>query len=146
MDTLAAGSNPELGVHQRFVQTSEQAAALATRLAGELGVQPNLRSLVKALEKDEAQQLQAIANRDLRGVLTSWDLPTFWEHLALVYEGERGWIGWTSVLVTACSVAKADIWEVSKVNVWFVLVLLAVLVLVTYVPIVPLSLVELFYR
>jgi hypothetical protein len=44
----------------------------------------------------------AVANRDLRGVLTSWDLPTFWDHLALVYEGERGWIGWTSVLVTAC--------------------------------------------
>ena len=32
-----------------------------------------------------------------------------------------------SVLVTACSVAKADIWEVSKVNVYFVAVLLAVL-------------------
>ncbi len=51
-----------------------------------------------------------------------------------------------SVLVTACSVAKADIWEVSKVNVAFVGVLLAVLLLVTYVPVVPLSLVHLFYR
>jgi TRAP-type C4-dicarboxylate transport system permease large subunit len=50
------------------------------------------------------------------------------------------------VLVTACSVAKADIWDVSKVNVWFVAVLLAVLVMVTYVPVVPMSLVELFYR
>ena len=51
-----------------------------------------------------------------------------------------------SVLVTACSVAKADIWEVSKVNVWFVAVLLAMLLLVTYVPIIPMSLVNLFYR
>ena len=51
-----------------------------------------------------------------------------------------------SVLVTACSVAKADIWEVSKVNVYFVSVLVAMLLLVTYVPIVPLALVELFYR
>jgi len=51
-----------------------------------------------------------------------------------------------SVLVTACSVAKADIWEVSKVNVWFIAVLLAMLLLVTYVPIVPMSLVNLFYR
>jgi len=51
-----------------------------------------------------------------------------------------------SVLVTACSVAKADIWEVSKVNVWFVGVLVSVLLLVTYVPIVPMALVELFYR
>jgi TRAP-type C4-dicarboxylate transport system permease large subunit len=51
-----------------------------------------------------------------------------------------------SVLVTACSVAKADIWEVSKVNVWFVAVLLAVLLLVTYVPAVPMSLVHLLVR
>ena len=50
-----------------------------------------------------------------------------------------------SVLVTACSVAKADIWEVSKVNVWFVGVLLAMLLLVTYVPSIPMSLVHLFY-
>jgi len=50
-----------------------------------------------------------------------------------------------SVLVTACSVAKADIWEVSKANVRFIAVLVAVLLLVTYVPAVPLSLVRLFY-
>ncbi len=51
-----------------------------------------------------------------------------------------------SVLVTACSVAKADIWEVSKVNVYFVAVLVTMLLLVTYVPIVPMALVELLYR
>ncbi len=51
-----------------------------------------------------------------------------------------------SVLVTACSVAKADIWEVSKVNIYFIGVLFAVLMLVTYVPAVPMWLVELFYR
>jgi C4-dicarboxylate transporter, DctM subunit len=51
-----------------------------------------------------------------------------------------------SVLITACSIARADIWEVTKVNVPFIGVLLAVLVLVTYVPIIPLALVELFYR
>ncbi len=51
-----------------------------------------------------------------------------------------------SVLVTACSVAKADIWDVSKMNIPFVGVLLAVLILVTYVPFVPMALVELFYR
>jgi tripartite ATP-independent transporter DctM subunit len=51
-----------------------------------------------------------------------------------------------SVLVTACSVAKADIWEVSKINVMFVAVLFAVLLLVTYVPVVPRGLVEHFYR
>ena len=51
-----------------------------------------------------------------------------------------------SVLITSCAVARANIWEVSKVNVWFVLVLLAVLLLCTYVPSVPLFLVEYFYR
>jgi len=51
-----------------------------------------------------------------------------------------------SVLVTACTVAKADIWEVTKVNVYFIAVLFAVLLLVTYVPAVPMALVELFYR
>jgi tripartite ATP-independent transporter DctM subunit len=50
-----------------------------------------------------------------------------------------------SVLITACSVAKANIWEVSKYNVYFIAVLLFVLMLVTYVPIVPMGLVYLFY-
>ena len=51
-----------------------------------------------------------------------------------------------SVLVTACSVAKADIWEVSKVNVYFVAVLVAMLLMVTYLPAIPMWPVELFYR
>jgi tripartite ATP-independent transporter DctM subunit len=51
-----------------------------------------------------------------------------------------------SVLMTACSVAKANIWEVSKANVPFVILLFVLLMLVTYVPIFPMGLVELFYR
>jgi TRAP-type C4-dicarboxylate transport system permease large subunit len=51
-----------------------------------------------------------------------------------------------SVLITACSIARADVREVTKVNLPFVGVLAAVLLLVTYVPIIPLALVELFYR
>ncbi len=51
-----------------------------------------------------------------------------------------------SVLVTACSVAKADIWEVSRVNIYFISVLFAVLMMVTYIPAIPMSLVNLFYR
>ena len=50
-----------------------------------------------------------------------------------------------SVLVTACSVANADVWEVSKANVGFIGVLLLVLLLVTYVPVIPMGLVHLFY-
>ncbi|MGE5241030.1 MAG: TRAP transporter large permease [Bacteroidota bacterium] len=51
-----------------------------------------------------------------------------------------------SVLITACSIAKANVWEVTRVNVYFIAVLLLVLILVTYVPIVPMGLVDFFYR
>jgi C4-dicarboxylate transporter DctM subunit len=51
-----------------------------------------------------------------------------------------------SVLMVASAIAKASIWEVTRVNVWFIAVLVAVLLLVTYVPITGLGLVHLFYR
>ena len=51
-----------------------------------------------------------------------------------------------SVLAVACSIAKTDMWAASKVNVIFVSVLIFILLLSTYVPIVPMSLVEYFYR
>jgi C4-dicarboxylate transporter DctM subunit len=51
-----------------------------------------------------------------------------------------------SVLIATCAIAKADIWEVTKVNVWFIAALLFVLLLVTYVPVTSLGLVDFFYR
>jgi tripartite ATP-independent transporter DctM subunit len=51
-----------------------------------------------------------------------------------------------SVLAVACSIAKTDMWTASKVNVIFVAVLIFILLLSTYVPIVPMSLVDYFYR
>jgi len=51
-----------------------------------------------------------------------------------------------SVLMVASSIAKASVWEVSRVNIWFIGVLLAVLMLVTYVPVTGLGLVNYFYR
>ncbi len=51
-----------------------------------------------------------------------------------------------SVLVTSCSIAKTDIWETTKVNVPFIGVLFAVLMAVTYLPFIPMTLVEIFYR
>ena len=50
-----------------------------------------------------------------------------------------------SVLITACTIAKANIWEVSKVNIHFISVLFVILMMVTYLPAIPMSLVELFY-
>jgi len=51
-----------------------------------------------------------------------------------------------SVLVTACTIARTDIWDATKANAPFILVLLALLMLVTYVPFIPMTLVEIFYR
>ena len=48
--------------------------------------------------------------------------------------------------MTACSIAKADIWEVTRVNLYFITVLLFVLILVTYVPVIPMGLVNFFYK
>ena len=51
-----------------------------------------------------------------------------------------------SVLATACSIAKADMLEVTKANIPFIMVLIVVLLIVSYIPEVPLFLVEMFYR
>ena len=51
-----------------------------------------------------------------------------------------------SVLMVACSIARASVWEVSRVNIYNIGVLFAVLMLITYVPVTGLGLVELFYR
>jgi tripartite ATP-independent transporter DctM subunit len=50
-----------------------------------------------------------------------------------------------SVLMTSCTIAKADIWETTKVNIPYIAALLTVLFLSTYVPVVSLGLVHLFY-
>lgn len=51
-----------------------------------------------------------------------------------------------SVLAVACSIAKVDMWTATKVNIIFISVLIFILLLCTYVPIVPMALVEYFYR
>lgn len=51
-----------------------------------------------------------------------------------------------SVLMVASSIAKASVWDVTRANFGFIGVLLAVLMLVTYVPVVGMGLVEFFYR
>jgi C4-dicarboxylate transporter, DctM subunit len=50
-----------------------------------------------------------------------------------------------SVLIAACSIAKSDIWETTKVNLPFIAALVAVLLICTYLPEVSLLLVRAFY-
>ncbi len=51
-----------------------------------------------------------------------------------------------SVLVTSCSIARSDMWRTTRTNLPFIAVLLTILVAVTYLPSIPLSLVDYFYR
>jgi tripartite ATP-independent transporter DctM subunit len=51
-----------------------------------------------------------------------------------------------SVLMVACSIAKASVWEVTRVNLYYIAVLLAVLLLITYLPQSALFLIDMFYR
>ena len=51
-----------------------------------------------------------------------------------------------SVLVTSCSIARTDIWATTRANLPFIALLVGLLLLVTYVPAGPLTLVEVFYR
>jgi C4-dicarboxylate transporter DctM subunit len=50
-----------------------------------------------------------------------------------------------SVLATACSIAKEDVWAVTRANLPFLVVLVAVLMICTYVPAVPMWLVNVMY-
>jgi tripartite ATP-independent transporter DctM subunit len=51
-----------------------------------------------------------------------------------------------SVLMITCSIAKENVWDVTRANLPFIAVLVATLLLVTYVPTTTLFLVDLFYR
>ncbi len=51
-----------------------------------------------------------------------------------------------SVLMLTCSIAKESVWDVTRANIPFIGVMLATLLLITYVPAVTLGLVDLFYR
>ncbi|MBL8066628.1 MAG: flagellar export chaperone FlgN [Chthonomonadaceae bacterium] len=55
---------PELDrLQDLMAEIDQKAVACAQELAEEFGTEPNLRSLVQALPKAEAQQLQSVANR-----------------------------------------------------------------------------------
>jgi C4-dicarboxylate transporter, DctM subunit len=51
-----------------------------------------------------------------------------------------------SVLMLTCSIAKESVWDVTRANIPFIGVLLATLLLITYVPATTMFLVNVFYR
>lgn len=50
-----------------------------------------------------------------------------------------------SVLIAACSIAKSDIWRTTRVNLWFIGVLFAILMINTYIPAISMVLVNFIY-
>ncbi|MGB7305672.1 MAG: TRAP transporter large permease subunit, partial [Burkholderiaceae bacterium] len=50
-----------------------------------------------------------------------------------------------SVLATACSIAKTEIWETTRTNLPFIAVLATIVFLVTYVEAIPMTLVRWFF-
>ena len=64
------------------------------------------------------------------------------ETLKLVYHAAKVRLGF---LITACAISKEDIWEVTKVNIWYIGVMVLVLVLVTYFPMLSLWPLKVFY-
>jgi C4-dicarboxylate transporter DctM subunit len=51
-----------------------------------------------------------------------------------------------SVLMVSSSIAKCSVWDVTRYNIWYISVLFAVLMMVTYVPQTSLGLVNYFYQ
>lgn len=85
----------------KIVEIDEAAVACAKRLAGEFGVDANLRSLVRVLEKAEAQQLQGVANRVTAAAQHVQDVVR--KNKALL-ESEMTYINGTLTLIAKASV------------------------------------------
>ena len=51
-----------------------------------------------------------------------------------------------SVLMITCSIARENVWDVTKANIPFIAILVATLLMITYIPAIPMFLVEVFYR
>lgn len=77
-------------------EVDNQAAALAQELAGELGAEPNLRSLVSVLEKAEAQQVQALANRV---IIAGRNVQTLIEKNRALIENELDYLHGTAAIL-----------------------------------------------
>lgn len=56
----------------------------------------------------------AVAHRDLRGVLTSWDLPSLTDHLQLILDGQRGWNGWAAFVVVVAWLVAVGVGLVTR--------------------------------
>ncbi len=95
---------PELDqMMSRMKEIDDRAAASAKRLAEELQCEPSLRGLVDALEKAEAQQVQALANRV---IVAARNVEKVIEKNRKLLEGELEYVTGTLSLIARCSTEK----------------------------------------
>lgn len=93
---------PELdALLERVKSIDENAAACARRLAEELGTEPHLRSLVLALDKAEAQQVQGLANRV---TVAARNLQTVFAKNRALLENELTYVNGTLTLIARAAV------------------------------------------
>ena len=93
---------PELdALMDRITVLDEEAVACAKRLAEELGTEPNLRGLVRALEKAEAQQLQGLANRV---TVAARHVQEVVKKNRILIEGEMTYINGTLTLIARAAI------------------------------------------
>jgi len=85
-------------------EIDDKAAACAHRLAVELGTDPNLRSMSQALEKAEAQQLQALANRV---IVAARNIQTVINKNNVLIESELTYVNGTLTLIAKAAEPKA---------------------------------------
>jgi hypothetical protein len=96
---------PELDQMLLRVQNlDEQAATCARRLAEELGTEPNLRGLVRVLDKAEAQQLQGLANRV---TIAARNVQDVLKKNRTLIENESTYINGTLTLIAKAAVESA---------------------------------------
>lgn len=74
----------------------DNASGCARKLAEELGAEPNLRGLVQVLDKNEGQQLQAVANRVM---VAARNVQAVIEKNQTLIENEMSYIGGTLTLM-----------------------------------------------
>jgi hypothetical protein len=88
---------PELDqLLERVKQIDERAAACALKLAEDMATEPSLRGLVRVLDKAEAQQVQAIANRV---TVAARNVQSVFEKNRALIENEMTYINGTLTLI-----------------------------------------------
>jgi tripartite ATP-independent transporter DctM subunit len=146
---LLVAASALLGVHLTEIQAPQQMAAAATALSNDKYVELailNVVFLILGLFLHSAAAIILVVPVVMPLVKAVGIDPVQFGLIVTVNLG----IGQqtppvASVLTVACSIARADIWEVTKVNLWFICTLLLVLLLTTYWPGFSLGIVRLFY-